>query len=83
MVDKVRKKAIVIVRMVDGKAVLTPVKTGASNLADTMILEGVSDGDVVVTGPYRVLERLKQGDAIREETAADAIKPSTTGMKND
>ena len=83
LVDKVRKKAIVIVRMVDGKAVLTPVKTGASNLADTMILDGVSDGDVVVTGPYRVLERLKQGDAIREETAADAIKPSTTGMKND
>ena len=83
LVDKVRKKAIVIVRMVDGKAVLTPVKTGASTLADTRILEGVSDGDVVVTGPYRVLERLKQGDAIREETAADAIKPSTTGMKND
>jgi hypothetical protein len=68
LVDKVRKKAIVVFRMVDGKAVLTPIKTGASNLTDTMAVEGLSEGDVVVTGPYRVLERLKQGDAIREET---------------
>jgi HlyD family secretion protein len=60
--------------MVDGKAVLTPIKTGASNLTDTMVVEGLSEGDVVVTGPYRVLERLKQGDAIREETAEDAAQ---------
>ena len=51
--------------------------------ADKWIADNAGHGDVVVTGPYRVLERLKQGDAIREETAADAIKPSTTGMKND
>ena len=76
LVDTVRKKAIVIFKMVDGKAVLTPVKTGASNLSDTMVLEGVGEGDIVVTGPYRVLERLKQGDAIREETPEDAQKPA-------
>lgn len=74
LVDKVRKKAIVVFRMVDGKAVLTPIRTGASNLSETMVLEGLGEGDVVVTGPYRVLERLKQGDAIREETAEDAAK---------
>jgi HlyD family secretion protein len=72
LVDKVRRKATVVFRMVDGKAVVTPVRTGASNLSDTMIVDGVAEGDVVVTGPYRVLERLKQGDAIREETAQDA-----------
>lgn len=72
LVDKVRKKATVVFRMVDGRTVVTPVRTGASNLADTMILEGVSEGDVVVTGPYRVLERLKDGEPIREETAKDA-----------
>ena len=58
---------------VDGKAVLTLVRTGASNLSDTMISEGLSEGDIVATGPYRVLERLKQGDAIREETAKDIV----------
>lgn len=82
LVDKVRKKAIVVFRMVDGKAVVTPVKTGSSNLADTMIVEGLSAGDVVVTGPYRVLERLKQGDAIREETAQDALKANPAGPSN-
>ena len=72
LVDKARKKATVVFRMVDGKANLALVKTGASNLSDTMIVEGLAEGDVVVTGPYRVLERLKDGDAIREETAKDA-----------
>lgn len=81
LVDKVRKKAIVVFRMVDGNAVLTPIRTGASNLSDTMVLEGLGEGDVVVTGPYRVLERLKQGDAIREETAEDAAKAGM-GMPN-
>jgi HlyD family secretion protein len=72
LVDQARRKATVVFCMVDGKAVLRPVRTGASNLADTMIVEGLSEGDVVVTGPYRVLERLKDGDKIREETAKDA-----------
>jgi HlyD family secretion protein len=72
LVDKARRKATVVFCMVDGKAVVRPVRTGPSNLADTMILEGVAAGDIVVTGPYRVLERLKDGDAIREETAKDA-----------
>lgn len=74
LVDKVRKKATVVFRMVDGKAAISLVKTGASNLTDTMIVEGLQEGDVVVTGPYRVLERLKDGEAIREETAKDAVK---------
>ncbi len=72
LVDKARRKATVVFCMVDGKAAVRPVRTGPSNLADTMILEGVAAGDIVVTGPYRVLERLKDGDAIREETAKDA-----------
>ena len=81
LVDKVRRKATVVFCMVDGKAVLRLVRTGPSNLSDTMIVEGLSEGDVVVTGPYRVLERLKDGDAIREETANDAAaQVARTGL---
>jgi HlyD family secretion protein len=61
--------------MVDGKARMKVVRTGASNLSETMILEGLADGETVVTGPYRVLERLKDGDAIREEVAKDMSEP--------
>jgi HlyD family secretion protein len=81
LVDKVRRKATVVFCMVEGKAVLRLVRTGPSNLSDTMIVEGLSEGDVVVTGPYRVLERLKDGDAIREETAKDAAaQVARTGL---
>ena len=72
LVDAARKKATFVFTMVDGKAVMKLVRTGASNLSETMIVEGLSDGDVVVTGPYRVLERLKDGDRIREEAPKDA-----------
>jgi HlyD family secretion protein len=86
LVDKARKKATIVFCMVDGKAVIRPVRTGASNLADTMIAEGLKEGDVVVTGPYRVLERLKDGDRIREETAKDAAaqlaKDGASGSSN-
>jgi HlyD family secretion protein len=86
LVDKVRRKATIVFCMVDGKAVLRLVRTGPSNLSDTMIVEGLSEGDVVVTGPYRVLERLKDGDAIREETAKDAaaqvVRTGLAGSSN-
>jgi hypothetical protein len=38
-----------------------------------MILEGLTEGDMVISGPYRVLERLKDGDKVREEVAKDAV----------
>jgi HlyD family secretion protein len=75
LVDQARKKATFVFTMVDGKARMKVVRTGASNLSETMILEGLADGETVVTGPYRVLERLKDGDAIREEVAKDMSEP--------
>ena len=62
-----RKTANVIYRVVDGKAVATVVSTGASNLTSTIIAEGLKAGETVVTGPYKSLERLKDGDAVRKE----------------
>jgi HlyD family secretion protein len=73
LVDSVRKKATFVFTMKDGKANMVIVRTGASNLSDTMILEGLTEGDMVITGPYRVLERLKDGDKVREEVAKDAV----------
>jgi hypothetical protein len=72
LVDRARKKATVVFVMEDGKARMQLVRTGSSNLSDTMILEGLQEGEQVVTGPYRVLERLKDGDRIEEEIAKAA-----------
>jgi HlyD family secretion protein len=51
--------------MVDGKAVCTPVKRGASDDTHSQILAGLNDGDVVVTGPFKVLEQIKHGDLLK------------------
>ncbi|NBP51037.1 MAG: HlyD family efflux transporter periplasmic adaptor subunit [Actinobacteria bacterium] len=62
-----RKTANVVFRVIDGKAVATVVSTGASNLTNTIILDGLKAGEEVVTGPYKALERLKDGDEVRRE----------------
>lgn len=51
----------------DGKAVITPVKTGISDDTSVVILEGLSEGDTVVTGPYRTVKSLKHGDAVKSK----------------
>ncbi len=61
------KEEEVVYRMVEGKAVITPVKTGISDELDVEIKEGLKEGDVVVTGPYRTLKKLKDGDKIKEK----------------
>ncbi len=70
----------VVFRYADGKAVMTPVKTGASDLTHTIILSGLAEGDSIVTGPYKVLESVKHDQKLRDERetkskeAADANK---------
>jgi HlyD family secretion protein len=56
----------VVFKVVDGKAVLVPVKTGISDDTSVVVLEGVAEGDTVVTGPYRAAKKLKDGDAVKE-----------------
>ncbi len=51
---------------VDGKATARVVRTGPSSLTETIILEGIAEGDRVVTGPFKQLEVLKEGDAVEE-----------------
>ena len=51
----------------NGVAKITPVKTGIQDLNYIVIKEGLSEGDEVITGPYRVVSStLKDGDMIRK-----------------
>ncbi|MFM9169305.1 MAG: hypothetical protein ACKOTD_04045, partial [Phycisphaerales bacterium] len=38
------------------------------NLTDTIIVDGLKEGEVVVTGPYKSLERLKDGETVTKDT---------------
>ena len=46
-------------------AVRRAVKTGISDATHVEIVEGLSEGDRVVTGPYRSLKKLTDGDRVK------------------
>jgi HlyD family secretion protein len=71
-VDKAKTYATVVYRYVDGKAVVTPVQIGESNLTHTIIKSGITEQDKIVVGPYKVLESIKHDQIIQDEREAQA-----------
>jgi len=61
----------------DGKAVFTPVKTGVAGEKYFEVIEGLKEGDEVITGPFASVRSLKEGDVVKVESAATA-QPTTT-----
>lgn len=62
----------VVFKLVDGKAVKTIVKTGISDFERIEVLEGVEDGEEIVSGPFlAVSKRLKDGDAVEAKKEED------------
>jgi HlyD family secretion protein len=54
--------------VVEGMAEMRPVKTGIMGELDVEIIEGLEDGDMVVTGSYRVLSKtLRDGQKVKVE----------------
>jgi len=53
-----------------GKAVRREVKSGVHDELWVEVSEGLTEGDEIVTGPYRTLRTLKDGDAVRREKPA-------------
>lgn len=72
----------VVYRVVDAKTVATPVTVGPSDLTQTVITEGLSENDIVVTGPFRVLVDLKHGLAVRDEKAQKADENKSAVAEN-
>lgn len=58
--------------IVDGGRVrFQPLKTGLLGEMSMEVTEGLSGGETIVTGPFRVLRSLKSGDAVRPEQPSD------------
>jgi len=70
-----RTQTPVVYRVVDKKAVVTPVKVGASDIQRTAIEAGLNPGDVVIIGPYKVLEGLSNDQKVKDEKAT--TQPTT------
>lgn len=61
------REAESVFRYQDGRASLTEVETGESDERNVEILKGVSEGDTVITGPYRILLKLQDGAKVRHK----------------
>ena len=66
LVDVDRMTVPVVYVMQDGKAVCHPVRIGPSSLSETIISEGLPPESKVIVGPYKALEALDDGDAVKE-----------------
>ncbi len=60
--DKQEKTYVFV--MEDGKAVRKDVKVGISSDSDQEITAGLEEGETVITGPFRVLRNLADGDPV-------------------
>ena len=78
-VDKNKTLATVVYRFDDGKAAVTPVTIGASDMTHTEITSGLKDGQQLITGPYKILPTLSDGMKVKkDEKASSTTKPTTT-----
>ncbi|HPC95460.1 MAG TPA: efflux RND transporter periplasmic adaptor subunit [Sedimentisphaerales bacterium] len=64
--------ATVVYRFIDGKAVITPVRIGASNATHTIIEAGISPGEKIIVGPFKELEKLQHNQSVKDEREAKA-----------
>jgi HlyD family secretion protein len=63
----------------DGAVDFRPIKTGINADLQTEVLEGLADGEEIVTGPFKALRSLKIGDRVKVDNSAagpDAAKKS-------
>tara|TARA_R110000868_G_scaffold119469_2_gene316978 strand:- start:315165 stop:316571 length:1407 start_codon:yes stop_codon:yes gene_type:complete len=68
-IDPNKTFARVVYKVVDGKAIATPVLVGASDLTSSVITAGLEEGDMVIVGPYRELLNLRHDMAVRDMNA--------------
>ncbi len=47
------------------KAIFVPVGTGITGTTDMEVLDGLKDGDEVITGSYKVLRTLRPGSSVK------------------
>lgn len=77
-----KPKEIKGVYVLDGRKVkFIPVETGITGESDIEIVSGLQPNMEVITGPSRVLRTLKEGDAVKKQTAKPGESPTPGGSK--
>ena len=50
----------------DGKVRFVPIKTGLTGELDVEVENGLKDGETVISGPFKTLRTIKEGDKVKE-----------------
>jgi len=64
--DEGKEEQTYVFVMQDGKAVRKDVEVGISSDSDQEITAGLEEGDIVISGPFRVLRHLNDGEEVEE-----------------
>ncbi len=79
--DENAPKSKYVFVMKGGVVKLTEVKTGVSDTTHVAIVSGVTSKDQVVTGPFRTLKKLKDGDSVEVTKEESKTPQSGTASK--
>lgn len=71
-VEREELKGVFVIR--EGKARFVEIKTGIADRKNMEVTDGLSEGDTVITGPYRVLRTIKDGDDVVSTNKKDTEK---------
>jgi HlyD family secretion protein len=63
----------------DKKADFVPVKTGITGITDIEVLEGLKEGDEIITGSYRALRTLKPGATVKVDNKSPRAEGENQG----
>jgi len=83
--DEANKKKYVLLAN-DGKVEQVEVRTGISDATHVVVTSGIKTGDPVITGPFRTLKTLKDGDTVvvtQESNESSKNKKNDGKTKND
>ena len=60
--EKIKKRGVYVIE--NGKAVFKEIKTGIADERNIVALEGINPGDTIISGSFKTLRILKDGDAV-------------------
>jgi HlyD family secretion protein len=60
------------------KAIFVPVSTGITGTTDMEVLDGVKEGDEVITGSYKILRTLKPGSSVKIDNSVPKKEDETS-----
>lgn len=69
---KIEKEGVYVIK--DGTATFRAVKTGITGTTDVEILDGLTEKEMIVTGPYQVLRTLEDNTKVKLEEQAEENK---------